>query len=160
MPKSTRTWVIVADGAVARLFVPNDEETALVEGKLPGLHASELHAHARDVNSDHPGRSVSSDGGGMRHAIEPRHDPHKMEKHKFTAAVAKALDEACEARAFDQLVLVAPNRSVGEFRTLLPERVQARLGQVIAKDLTKATAAELWPKVAHAVRNPAPAQTK
>jgi protein required for attachment to host cells len=160
MPKSTRTWVIVADGAVARLFVPNDDETALIEGKLPGLHASELHTHARDVNSDHPGRSFGSAGGGIRHAIEPRHDPHKMEKHKFTAAVAKVLDEACEARAFDQLVLVAPRRSIGEFRTLLPERVQARLGQVIAKDLTKASASELWPKVERAVRNPVPAQAK
>jgi protein required for attachment to host cells len=160
MPKSTRTWVIVADGAVARLFVPNDDETALVESKLPGLHASELHAHARDVNSDAPGRSFASAGGGTRHSIEPRHDPHKMEKHKFAAAVAKALDESCEARAFDTLVLVAPNRSVGEFRILLSERVQARIGQVIAKDLTKATAADLWPKVARTVRNRILAQTQ
>jgi len=154
MPKLKRTWVVVADGAVAQLYVSNDEATALVASELPGLEAEETHRHARDVTSDRPGRSFSSAGGGTRHAIEPQHDYHKMEKHKFTAAVAKALDSACAAHAFDQLVLVAPPRTVGEMRTLLSKRVQARLGQVVAKDMTKASVADLWPRVERAVRNP------
>lgn len=159
MPKSTRTWVVVADGAVAQLFVPNTKATALVCTSLPRLASAATHRHARDLKSDRPGRSFSSAGGGTRHAIEPRHDHHKMEKHNFTAAVAKALDLACAAGAFDQLVLVAPRRSVGELRTLLSKRVQARIGKVIAKDMTKASAAELWPHVAQIVRYPTLAQT-
>jgi hypothetical protein len=64
--------------------------------------------HSRDLKSDKPGRSYSSARGGMRHALEPPHDYHKLEKHRFTALLA----EACGRREFDQLILVSPRRRI------------------------------------------------
>ena len=72
----------------------------------------------------------------MRHAFEPPHDYHKLEKHRFMATLAEALDDACGRRAFDDLILVAPRRSLGELRGLLSKRVQGSVRQEVAKDLT------------------------
>jgi protein required for attachment to host cells len=92
--------------------------------------------HSRDLKSDKPGRGFSSSRSGVRHAFEPPHDYHKLEKHRFMATLATALDPACSRREFDDLVLVAPRRSLGELRGLLSKRVQARVREEVAKDLT------------------------
>ena len=150
MTKNQHIWVVVADSGCARLFIPDAHLTGLVLAELPDLSV-EVHPHARDLKSDHPGRSFSSAGGGARHAIEPHHDYHKLEKHDFAAALAHALNRAYESGAFERLVLVVPPRTLGELRTLLADRVQTGM-EVIAKDLTKATMAKLWAEVASIVR--------
>ena len=83
-----------------------------------------------------PGRTFSASRNGVRHAFEPPHDYHKLEKHRFMATLADALDDACGRRAFDDLILVAPRRSLGELRGLLSKRVQGSVRQEVAKDLT------------------------
>jgi len=80
---------------------------------------------------------------GVRHGFEPVHDYHKLEKRKFTARLAETLDQACAAKKFDRLVLVAPRRSLGELRTLLSPRVPKAVSHEIAKDLTASTPAAL-----------------
>jgi protein required for attachment to host cells len=153
MTKNIRTWVIVADSGRAQLLIPDEDETQLLPADLPGLSAVDVSRHARDVKSDRPGRSFSSERGGVRHAIEPRHDYHKQEKHKFAAAMADAINRACLAQDYDRLVLVVPPRTLGELRSLLSDRVQAHMS-VIPKDLTKATTSTIWLEVADAVRHP------
>ena len=74
-----------------------------------------------------PGRTFSASRNGVRHAFEPPHGYHKLEKHRFMATLADALDDACGRRAFDDLILVAPCRSLGELRGLLSKRVQGIL---------------------------------
>lgn len=143
-PKRPRTWIVVADGARARFFVPSDDGRKLVAARPADMVAPRSRGHARDLESDRPGRSYASSRTGARHALEPAHDPHKLEKHKFAAALAEALDCACGRREFDQLVLVAPRRSLGELRGLLSARVQRAVGMEIAKDLTNETTAGLW----------------
>ncbi len=61
-----------------------------------------------------------------RHAFEPHHDPHKLEKHNFTAELARTLDGLCGR--YDRLVVVAPPRSLGELDTLLTPQVK-RMGE-------------------------------
>lgn len=87
----------------------------------------------------------------MRHAIEPKHDYHKLEKRKFMQSLAEALDEEHGAGAFDELILVVPRRSLGELRTLLSKEVRASIKEVVAKDLTADTNEELWTKLAPAI---------
>lgn len=150
MTKTKDTWVVVADSGRARLFIVDEHVTGLIPAELSELSV-EVHHHARDLKSDHPGRSFSSAGGGARHAIEPHHDYHKLEKHNFAAAVAHALNRAYASGEFNQLVLVVPPRTLGVLRKMLGDSVQARM-QVIAKDLTKATVDQLWTEVASLVR--------
>jgi protein required for attachment to host cells len=142
--KRIRTWIVVADGARARFFMASEDGDSLVPARAADMVAPLSRRPARDLKSDKPGRSYSSSRSGVRHAFEPPHDYHKIEKHRFAAALAKALDEASASKAFDQLVLVAPHRSLGELRTLLSARVKSQISQEIPKDLTNQTAARLW----------------
>jgi protein required for attachment to host cells len=151
MRKTVHTWVVVADSGQAHLFAADEDETHLIPLEVPGVPAAEPPHHARDLTSDRPGRSFSSAGGGVRHAIEPHHDYRKQEKHNFVAALAQSLDLAFQAKKYDRLVLVVPPRTLGELRHLLSAPVQAGM-EVVAKDLTGATIDALWSEVAPIVR--------
>ena len=144
--KATRTWVVVADGTRARFFCENDDQNGLVPAEPAEMSSANANGHARDLKSDRPGRSFST-SGTSRHALEPRHDYHKMEKRKFAIEVARHLDESCAAHAFDRLLLVAPKRSLGELRTLLSKPVRDRISGELAKDLTKFTIANVWENI-------------
>jgi protein required for attachment to host cells len=119
----------------------------------PAVASSAAAKHrSRELKSDRPGRSVSSSRTGLRHAIEPKHDHHKMEKHRFTQAVSGHLERASNRQAFDDLVIVAPRRSLGELRGLLSEQVKARVQAELAKDLTRQPVDMLWEQVAATVK--------
>ncbi len=154
-PKRPRTWVVVADGARARFFTPSEDLKKFVAAQQADMVAPESRGYARDLKSDKPGRSYASSRSGVRHAVEPAHDPHKLEKHRFSAALAQALDDALGRKHFDQLILVAPRRSLGELRGLMTARVQRCLQKEVAKDLTKETVAGLWRRLGPLVK-PAP----
>ncbi len=145
--KRLRTWIVVADGARARFFTASEDGDRLVPARAADMVAPLSRRPARDLKSDKPGRSYSSSRSGVRHAFEPPHDYHKIEKHRFAAALAEALDEASGSRAFDRLVLVAPDRSLGELHSLLSARVKRQISQEIAKDLTNQTPARLWARL-------------
>ena len=152
MRKQTTTWVVVADGARGRFFKPNEDSNGLISVGLADLVAPQSRQRPRDLKSDKPGRRYSSSRSGVRHALEPPHDYHKLEKHRFMATLAEALDDACKRREFDELILVAPRRSLGELRGLLSKRVQGRVRVEVPRDLTKETVAGLWRRLASAVR--------
>lgn len=151
-PKRPRTWVVVADGARARFFVPSEDTSKFVAARQADLIAPESRRHARDLKSDKPGRSYASSRSGVRHAIEPAHDPHKLEKHRFSAVLAETLDGACGRREFDRVILVAPRRSLGELRGLMTARVQRCIDKEVAKDLTNETVASLWRRLGSLVK--------
>jgi protein required for attachment to host cells len=153
--KRIRTWIVVADGARARFFMASGDGGGLVPARAADMVAPLSRRPARDLKSDKPGRGYSSSRSGVRHAFEPPHDFHKIEKHRFAASLAEALDEASGAKAFDRLVLVAPHRSLGELRGLLSARVKRQISQEIARDLTNQTPARLWSRLQPLV-NPAP----
>lgn len=52
------------------------------------------------------------------------------------ATLAGALEDACGRGAFDDLILVAPRRSLGELRGLLAKSVLECVSHEVAKDLS------------------------
>ena len=143
-PKPKRTLIVVADGARARFFLPAEKASRLRSARLPDMVSPASRLHARDLKSDKPGRGFSARGDVRRSAFEPPHDYHKLEKHRFSLELAHALDRACERREFDQFVLVAPHRSLGELRKLLSGRVRKAVRCEVARDLTNETLPSLW----------------
>jgi protein required for attachment to host cells len=139
-----RTLIVVADGSRARFFEPRHDAQTLVPVNQADMVAPGSRLPTREIVTDRPGRGFSSARGGIRHAFEPAHDAHKLEKHKFTAALAQVLEDACNRREFDRLVLVAPRRSLGELHTLLSPQVQKLVSHEVAKDLTASTPESLW----------------
>jgi protein required for attachment to host cells len=142
-PRHKKTWIVVADGSRARFFEPGKGARTLAPSVQGEMTAAEARRPARDLVTDKPGRGFASAGSNARHAFEPAHDIHKMQKQGFTARLAEVLDEACGEGLFDRLVLVAPDRSLGELRLLLSARVKAAVTHEVAKDLTGATPTEL-----------------
>lgn len=131
--KPRKTWVLVADGARARILQSNGSGGGLSSALNFDFAAS--HAPSRDFGSDKPGRGQGA-GGVAQHAKPPRVDWHTYEKHLFAKELAKALEEALRECAFDDLVLVAPPKALGELRQALANDVMSRVTSEIGKDLT------------------------
>lgn len=138
--KKRITWILVADGARARIFANSGPGKGL-QPAVDQEFAAELHP-SREIVSDRPGH-VRESVGAARHAIEPRVDWHRFEKEKFAKSMAKLLDEAAERGAYSRLVLVAPPRTLGDLRGALNPRTKSLVAGEIDKDLTHITPHEL-----------------
>ena len=131
--------VVVFDGAGARLFrrAPN--------GRLGLLNEidSGLQRKSSDIVSDRQGRTFASAGGGIRSPYEQKHDPHKMQKHNFVHRLVEELDEAYDRHLFKHLVVVAPERSLGEFRSLASDKLRRTVWREVPKEFTQLSAPDL-----------------
>ena len=142
-PRHKRTLIVVADGARARFFEPRHDTHTLVPASQADMVAPESRLRNQEILADKPGRGfASADASTHRHAFEPPHDPHKLEKHNFTAELARTLDGLCGH--YDRLVMVAPPLSLGELDTLLTPQVKKMVSHKIPKDLTGASPPDLW----------------
>ena len=128
--KPIRTWIVVADGARARIF--------LQEGKVfnpaPVHETSVVLAPSHEIGSDRPGKGHVS--ATRRHAMQPKSDPHLIEKERFAQALAAHVDRAAEAGSFDRLMLVAPAKTLGVLRDSLGKAAEGMVANEVSKDLT------------------------
>lgn len=143
-PKHSTTWIVVADSARSRFFMPAEDMKKLVAIRSSDMVSPASRELASELKSDRPGRGYSSARNGVRHALAAPHDYQKLEKHRFLVELAAEIDAACQKKEFSKLILVAPRRSLGELRTLLPKRVKDRICAEIAHDLTKETPSKLF----------------
>jgi len=127
------TWVLIADGSRARLFVrePDSSLSPALDQELIGTNLP-----SREIASDRPGRTFDSGGQG-RHAKEPPTDPARHAQSEFAREIANLLDDKRKTHAFDRIVVVAPPRFLGELRSMMPQQLQDLVTAEVAKDLTK-----------------------
>lgn len=143
MPKSPKTtWIVIADGARARILAQKAPRGALLPALDQELVDPAVHGHSRDIKSDAPGRAFDP-GSGARHAMEPRHDPHQYEKHLFAKRVAELINAAAGRKEFNRLVLVAPPKTLGDLRAELDEHAAKMVTGTLDRDLLKIGAADL-----------------
>jgi protein required for attachment to host cells len=145
--KNQTTWVVVADGASARVFSLHGHDSFEL---VKSLSSSDAAAPVSDLVTDHPGRSRGTGGGG-RHALEPHTDPKVVAKDIFLRELVDFIHSAEHRAAFDRLILVAPARALGRLRKLLPEHILAKLAAEVRKDLTKDSPHELKERLASQV---------
>ncbi len=130
--KPTVTWILIADGAHARLFA----------NRGPGKGVEQLqvingdHRPDSELVRDSLGRSFES-VGDTRHAITPRTDPHRELKRDFAKHLGKVLEQGLAKKAYDRLVLVAPPSALGDLRAALSEPVKHAIYAELDKDLVK-----------------------
>lgn len=134
MPKSTVTWVLVADGSRARLLAGDGAG----KGLEPALDQEFIGTNlaSRDIASDRPGRSFDSGGEG-RHAMEPPTDPKRHAKQAFVRDVAGILEAARKRNEFERLIVVAPPQALGDLRSEFGVELQRMVIAEINKDLTQ-----------------------
>ncbi|HEY4136600.1 MAG TPA: host attachment protein [Alphaproteobacteria bacterium] len=140
MPKKT-TWVLIADGARARILANHGPNTGLVP--VPGTAHDNPVPKNSELVSDRPGRAFPAGGTAARAAIEPRTDWHQFEKQKFAHHIASLLDVAATDGDFDDLVMVAPPETLGELRSSLAAGTRAKVSAELPKDLTRHQLADL-----------------
>ena len=137
-------WITIADGEHARIVQPDADNELRT---LSALDAAAAHHRSRELASDRPGRGFESAAPG-RHAYEPRHDPHELEKERFAYLIADELNQAAARDTFDELVVAAPARVLHEICRALDANAAERLVGTLEKDLTKVPNHELASHVA------------
>lgn len=134
------TWILVADGARARIFTREGASTRLA--LLPeGAFTHEVH-RASELGTDRPGR-VAESANVTRHAIAPKVDWRREGKQDFARRLSEILEGKARQKAFDRLLLIAPPQMHGDLRRCLGPQARERLAGELDKDLTEFTAREI-----------------
>jgi len=138
MHKQKRTWVLIADGARARIFVKGHNTLDHVMGQdfvSENLKDSE-HGTSK------PGRGYES-ANPSRHAYQPRTDWHQHQKQLFAKELCDILEKATENSDFDELIIISPPKTLGDIREHLSKQTLSRVTAEIPKDITKLSEHEL-----------------
>ncbi len=125
-------WVLVGDGEKA-LFFRNEGDT-----EYPNLVTIEVLNHpnppTHEQGADRPGRF--NKGPDVQRSAVGDTDWHRMEEEKFAGELADHLYRAAHRNEFEQLIVVAPPRVLGELRDSFHKEVKSRILAEVDKDLT------------------------
>jgi protein required for attachment to host cells len=129
---SKNALVIVGDGKKA-LFLRNRGTSREVE-LIVERQMQQENPPTREQGTDQPGRSHGVDGKS-RTAIEQT-DWHDRAEEHFAMEIAETLYQMEHAHEFDELVVVAPPKMLGDLRAALHPEVTQCIVAEVAKDLT------------------------
>ena len=132
--------VLVADGQ-RYLFFRNEGNFRSATLTLEGSHDQSRIPRTQEQGSDQPGRSFSS-GSGARSAMEQT-DFHQQDKDQLAAEAAEQLRERALSGDFEELIVVAPPRTLAELRRNYDRAVASRVVAEIDKDLTRHTVPQI-----------------
>ncbi|MFI5015995.1 MAG: host attachment protein [Hyphomicrobiales bacterium] len=132
--KAKVTWILVADGARARILARRGGDGALVQ--IPDGAFTNVVRRVSELGTDRPGR-VHESANAARHAVTPRVDWRHEEKRSFAHRLGEFLEQNSLRKAFDHLVLVAAPQFLGDLRGSIGEETRKRLTGELDKDLTK-----------------------
>ncbi|MBS0271250.1 MAG: host attachment protein [Proteobacteria bacterium] len=132
MRKPKKTWILVADGARARIFIKNHKSLNNVMGQdFVGENLKDSEA-----GTDKPGRGYES-SNPTRHAYQPRTDWHQYHKELFAKELCEIIEKANEGAEFDELIIISPPKTLGDIREHLGKQALAKVTAEITKDITK-----------------------
>src|SRR3546814_295020 len=164
--KPTRSWIVIADGAQARILENHGPGKGLVT--LPAGVMQTTSSPSRDIDTDRPGRGYNQtvhhhtmdhprnshhpdkhtythpdrpgpgyNPMGQHHTMDSPSDSHREEKRRFADLLANHINAAALDRSYDRLILVAPPKTLGDLRQSLSKEAAAKLDGELPKDLTK-----------------------
>jgi protein required for attachment to host cells len=125
--------VFVGDGRKA-LFLRNAGDETLPNLTTERVFTDE-NPSTHEQGTDRPGRAFKRAGTNLRSSVEAT-DWHELEKERFVARVAAALERLVRAEKVKKIVIVAPPRTLAELRHAFHADVKNRIVAEIDKDLT------------------------
>ena len=128
--KAITTWILIADGAHARIFENLGPGKGLRE--IPGETLDQPIPPTRDLGADRPGR-VQESVGGARHGMTPKTDWHDQAKEDFAKSLGEHLNASGLRKTFDRVII----------RTALTSQTADMVTAEINKDLVQKTPAEI-----------------
>lgn len=137
--KKTVTWVLIADGAQARVL----ENTGPGKGlrQVEGLDWAIEPLQAQEIVTDRPGSK--SGGGSFGGGMEPRTNPVEHRETEFVKSLAAMLERQQQQGAFDRLVIAAAPIALGDIRKAMSASVRKTVIAELNKDLTNLPTAQL-----------------
>lgn len=128
------TWVLVADGRKA-LLLRNATDEVRPDLKVLKVIEQPDNPKTSEHGTDKPGR-VTDSATGRRSAMEQT-DWHDLAERDFAAGVADEMERHHRDGDFSKLVVVAPARTLAEFRQRFSKELHATVMAELDKDLTK-----------------------
>ncbi len=119
----TGTWVLIADGEKA-LFLENVGDDQDMNLQVIRKEEQE-NPDTSDQGTDRPGRF--NDGPSVQRSAVQDTDWHALEKHRFAKDLAEMLYKRAHAGRFDDIVIVAAPKVLGDLRTELHQEVTAKV---------------------------------
>jgi protein required for attachment to host cells len=129
---SHNALVLIGDGQKA-LFLRNKGTAHQLHLEVEQILEQDNPA-TREQGTDRPGRAVAS-VGTARSAVE-QSDWHHIAKERFAGEIADALYRYAHDNRFDELVVIAPAKVLGNLRQAFHAEVTGRLVGEINKELT------------------------
>lgn len=131
--KAKTTWILVADGAQAKVF----EHTGPGKGLriIEDLQFEQQPLQAQEIMADRPGRSFAS-AGSARSAMEYSSDPVAVRERRFVENVAEELEKHLQKGAFDRLIVAAAPTALGDLRPAFSKALKETIVGELPKDLT------------------------
>jgi protein required for attachment to host cells len=127
------SYVLVADGA-KMLFFRNEGDAENLDLKVVTAE-QQADKSDQDIKTDQAGRMPGSPGkGGGSSASEA--DFHQQAEDRFAAEAAERINRAALANEFENLIIVAPPKTLGELRKHFHKQAEGKIAAEIAKDLT------------------------
>ncbi len=131
MNTDTQTWIVVADGAKARVMEYYGPDEPLVV--VPDGEFSHPDLPSREIASDNRGQGYTGKGISQAGSKEFSSDPHEFEEARFIAQVSEFLN--AHVTDFDQLVVAAAPKALGTLRKKVSSDVQKKISAEFDKDL-------------------------
>jgi len=138
--KKTVTWVLIADGAQARVLENCGPGKGLKQ--VDGLDWAIEPLQAQDIVTDRPGRHYSSGSHGQG-SMEPKTDPVQHRETEFVKSLAAVLDRKQQSGAFDRLVSAAAPIALGDIRKAMSPSLKKAVMAELNKDLTNVPTAQV-----------------
>ena len=124
--------VMVVDGGKMLLF-RNEGDAAAPQLKVEEALEQD-NPPDRDQASDAPGRAYSS--SGTAGSFVDNTDFHQQNEDRLAADATALLNKRALSNDYEQLLIIAPSRTLGEMRKHYHKELESRLIGEIAKDLT------------------------
>ncbi|HUQ09712.1 MAG TPA: host attachment family protein [Steroidobacteraceae bacterium] len=135
--------VLVSDGRRARLL---RNQGTPVHPKLVVEQAFDhVNPPTREQGTDKPGRRFGAtvQGGGVSRGAIEQTDYHQLEEERFASEIAELLYKLGHAGNFEELVVVAPPKMLGDLRAKFHPRVAGAVVAELPRDLTQYSVPEL-----------------
>jgi protein required for attachment to host cells len=145
-----KTWVLVADGAHAKIFVGAKKGLRLHETPKETFDATR--ERSRELGTDRQGRMSTPAMGGQRNAIDWRTDPRRYVEQTFIKSVAEHVEAAVKSGEVNQVVLVAAPRALGDLRNALGDHARAKVVAEVDRELVNEPAETIRDYVLEAMR--------
>ena len=129
---ATDTLVLVTDGR-KMLFLRNEGDDKHMNLQVENKERRD-DAPDRDLSTDAPG-SVFSSGSAARSSYEET-DFHQLEEDRWAHEAADRINSRALKNDFDQLVIIAPPKTLGELRKKLHKETEKRTILQIDKEMT------------------------